>query len=163
MRMKMKQKWKRVLVSIMTIAMLASQMTAGVWATGTEHEAGEACWDYQHSFTYESNGNATHNVICPEGHVVDTTKCVYVNRVCPSCHTECNHMGNNWEYRNNGDGTHATICADCDTVVTEATGCLYTDGKCICGAVEESCSHMGNNWEYRNNGDGTHATICADC
>ncbi len=79
---KMKQRWKRVLVCVMTIAMLATQMTAGVWAT-EEHD----CWDYHETFKYTSNGKGTHKAECPEcgKTVVESADCVYVNGKCGVC------------------------------------------------------------------------------
>ena len=168
MRMKMKQKWKRVLVSIMTIAMLASQMTAGVWATGeSEHDCRDAeCKHMDNHWTYTDNGNGTHKVTCTDCGTVETEAagCVYVNGACGACGSECGHMGNHWTYTDNGNGTHKVTCTDCGTVVTETADCVYVNGVCgACGHKEPGCDHMGNNWEYVDNGNGTHKVICKDC
>lgn len=45
--------------------------------------------------------------------------------------------------------------------MSPAVPCVYTDGKCICGAEEPVHEHTS--FKYENNGNGTHKVICADC
>ncbi|MFR8170239.1 MAG: hypothetical protein ACLU9Q_05370, partial [Marvinbryantia sp.] len=134
--------------------------TDGKCICGAEEDS---CDHMGNNWKYVDNGNGTHKVICEDCEAVVTAAadCVYVNGKCGPCgHKEpgCDHMKNNWEYVDNGNGTHKVICKDCNEVVTAAAECVYTDGKCICGAAE--CNHMGNHWTYTDNGNGTHKVTC---
>lgn len=73
----------------------------------------------------------------------------------------CKHAKNHWKYEDLHNGTHNVVCTDCGETVSLAVPCVYTDGKCICGAEEPVHEHTS--FKYENNGDGTHKVICADC
>ena len=113
--------------------------TDGKCICGAELVVEEKCDHVGKEYTYANNEDGTHKVTCECGEVLaEAAECVWEEGACvcgsEAPATTCNHMGNNWTYDNNEDGTHKVICADCKEVVTEATECVYTEGKCICGA-----------------------------
>ena len=101
----------------------------------------------------------------------ENVPCTYVDGKCTQCGAEkvatdtswCNHMKNNWIYENLHNGTHNVVCKDCAETVSEAVPCVYTDGKCICGAEKPACDHMGQHFKFVANNNGTHNVLCADC
>ena len=48
----------------------------------------------------------------------------------------CNHAKNHWMYEDLHNGTHNVVCTDCGETVSQAVPCVYTDGKCVCGATK---------------------------
>lgn len=106
-----------------------------------------ACDHMANNWKYVDNGDGTHQVICADcGEVVDEhAACVYTDGKCICGHKKvatdtswCDHMGNNWIYEDLGNGTHNVVCADCGETVSQAVPCVYTDGKCVCGAEEQT-------------------------
>ena len=86
--------------------------------------------------TYTAIDSTHHHVhaVYEDGTVYDKdVACNFETGSCV-CGNTCPHTS--FTYEDNGNGTHKVICADCREVVTEATPCVYTDGKCICGAEE---------------------------
>lgn len=158
------QKKNKKLYRLLTVLLSAALMLAMVPAAFAAQ-----CYHTGNNWTYESNGDGTHKVICNDcgETVLETALCVYHDGVCLSCGAEkpeCHHTGNNWSYVDNGNGTHQVVCADCGTVVIPYAVCVYQDGACaLCGAAAPECFHTGNNFSYVSNGNGTHQIICNDC
>ena len=118
------------------------------------------------------NGDGTCSYVCTvDGKVINTMEHVWDKdgTTCVRCGakkvatdtSDCEHKNNNWIYENLGNGTHNVVCNDCHQIVSPAVPCVYTDGKCICGAEEPVHEHTS--FKYENNGDGTNKVICADC
>ncbi len=117
------------------------------------------------------NHDGTCSYVCKvDGTVINTMEHIWdKDGTCVRCNakkaatdtSDCEHKNNNWIYENLGDGTHNVVCKDCGETVSLAVPCVYTDGKCICGAEEPVHEHTS--FKYENNGDGTHKVICADC
>lgn len=117
------------------------------------------------------NHDGTCSYVCKvDGTVINTMEhiwdkdgtCVRGNAKKAATDTsDCEHTNNNWIYENLGDGTHNVVCKGCGETVSLAVPCVYTDGKCICGAEEPVHEHTS--FKYENNGNGTHKVICADC
>ena len=93
---------------------------------------------HQHSYTYTSNDNGTHNGACECGEdAIVNEACTYVSGKCEKCgyskpvtppvlppvHTH------SYTYTSNDNGTHngACVCGE-DAIVNEA--CTYVGGKC---------------------------------
>ena len=103
------------------------------------------CNHAKNHWMYEDLHNGTHNVVCADcGKVVgEPAACVYTDGKCICGHEKvatdtswCNHMKNNWIYEDLHNGTHNVVCTDCGETVSQAVPCVYTDGKCICGAAQ---------------------------
>lgn len=117
------------------------------------------------------NHDGTCSYVCKvDGTVINTMEHIWdKDGTCVRCNakkaatdtSDCEHKNNNWIYENLGDGTHNVVCKDCGEIVSLAVPCVYTDGKCICGAEEPVHEHTS--FKYENNGDGTHNVVCADC
>ncbi len=130
---------------------------------------GSECDHMAQKFDFVSNGDNTHNVLCAVcgDTLSENIACNFNDEdVCGNCGAEkintCDHMGNHWDYIDNENGTHNVVCKDCEEVVTEDAECVYTDGKCICGAEKPECKHEGAQ-TLVDNGDGTHNALCPTC
>ena len=94
-----------------------------------------------------------HSVKCTDcGKIVTaSTPCVFTDGKCvcgnvaATSQPTCDHMGNHWKYIPNGHLHHDVWCEDCDTLVTEKTPCVFTNGVCLaCGNVAKTaCDHVG--------------------
>ena len=133
---------------------------------------GHECDHTNNHWNYVDLHNGTHNVVCADcGKVVgEPAACVYTDGKCICGHEKvatdtswCNHMKNNWIYEDLHNGTHNVVCKDCGETVSEAVPCVYTDGKCICGAEKPACDHMGQHFKFVANNNGTQNVLCADC
>ena len=127
--------------------------------------------DVATNYTWVSNENGTHKVICKCADVVvnEAEKCVYEKGVCKFCGYECGHVGaGNQKVVDNGDGTHNAVCVICGEIASANIkhDFIYENNtKCLCGAVKPAdCKHEGSQ-KLVDNGDGTHNAYCPnpDC
>lgn len=97
--------------------------------------------DHQHSYTYTSNNDGTHNgaCICGEGAITNEA-CSYVSGACSKCGatetvTPPAHE-HSYSYTSNGNGTHNGACTCGEDAITNEA-CSYVGGECSkCGAID---------------------------
>lgn len=119
--------------------------------TVTINEPAPAC-DHTDStkYTYSSNDNGTHMVICSCGHMVNESEsCTGGNAtcsdkaICEKCEepygNKKEHDKNNYQYETNGNNTHKIICGDCRRTVNESVPCSGGTATCTEKAVCSDC------------------------
>ena len=162
--MKLK-KLSGLLSAVLAGAMVLSMAPAAFAATTDELPA--KCEHIQQVGV--DNGDGTCSYVCAKcAAIINTTAHVYEDHdgktTCVRCgHEKCYHTKNNWMYQDLHNGTHNVVCKDCNETVSAAVPCVYTDGKCACGALEPACEHMNQHFKFVANNNGTHDVLCADC
>ena len=89
----------------------------------------------EHTLTYTSNSNGTHNVTCSvsgcdQGHNKDSETCTIENGKCKHCSYQPTH---NLTYATNNNGTHKVTCSvsGCNqNHNNNSVACTYENGKC---------------------------------
>ena len=159
-----------------TVSRIASVILAAVMAVSMVPAAFAAATDLVEPGTRYTPIDSTHHLVQTlyengeyyeaEAACVfqDGNPCVCGNTKPAATDTSwCKHTKNHWKYEDLHNGTHNVVCTDCGETVSEAVPCVYTDGKCICGAEKPACDHMGQHFKFVANNNGTHNVLCADC
>ena len=93
----------------------------------------------EHTLTYTSNNNGTHNVTCSvsecnQGHINNDVACEYENGKCKYCnYTKPAEQEHNLTYTSNNNGTHKVTCSvsGCNqNHNNNSVACTYENGKC---------------------------------
>ena len=93
----------------------------------------------EHTLTYTSNNNGTHNVTCSvsecnQGHINNNVACEYENGKCKYCnYTKPAEQEHNLTYTSNNNGTHKVTCSvsGCNqNHNNNSVACTYENGKC---------------------------------
>ena len=159
-----------------TVSRIASVLLAAVMAVSMVPAAFAAATDLEEPGTIYTPIDGTHHLVqtlCENGEYYeapadcvfqDGNPCVCGNTKPAATDTSwCKHTKNQWMYEDLHNGTHNVVCTDCGETVSQAVPCVYTDGKCICGAEKPACDHMGQHFKFVANNNGTHNVLCADC
>ena len=160
--MKLREKTVSRIASVILAAVMAVSMVPAAFAAATPE-----C-DHVNQIAV-NNGDGTCSYVCTkDGKVINTMPHVYEDHdgktTCVRCgHEKCYHTENHWMYQDLHNGTHNVVCKDCNETVSAAVPCVYTDGKCACGALEPACDHMKQNFKFVANNNGTHNVLCTDC
>ena len=136
--MKLK-KLSGLLSAVLAGAMVLS-MAPAAFAAATDLEKPGTCYTpmdsthhlvqtlYENGEYYESKADCVFQ---------DGNPCVCGNTKPAATDTSwCNHAKNHWMYEDLHNGTHNVVCTDCGETVSQAVPCVYTDGKCVCGATK---------------------------
>ena len=89
-----------------------------------------------HTFTYTTNNNGTHKVVCSvsgcnQGHNKDSEQCTYENGKCKFCQYQ--QPSHTMTYTTNNNGTHKVVCSvsGCNqNHNNNNAACEYENGKC---------------------------------
>ena len=95
--------------------------------------------EQNHTQSYSSNGNGTHNVTCSasecnQGHINNNVACEYENGKCKHCnYTKPAEQEHKPTYTSNNNGTHKVTCSvsGCNqNHNNNSVACTYENGKC---------------------------------
>ena len=121
--------------------------------------------EQNHTQSYSSNGNGTHNVTCSvsecnQGHINNNVACEYENGKCKYCnYTKPAEQEHKSTYISNNNGTHKVTCSvsGCNQGHNkDSETCTIENGKC------KYCSYQPtHNLTYAPNNNGTHKVICS--
>ena len=164
--MKLREKTVSRIASVILAAVMAVSMVPAAFAAATDTDVGtfytpiDSTHHHVHAL-YENGDVYDADVDCvfPDGN-----PCVCGNPKPAATDTSwCKHTNNKWIYENLHNGTHNVVCEECGETVSEAAPCVYTNGKCVCGAEKPACNHMDQHFKFVANNNGTHNVLCDDC
>ncbi len=117
------------------------------WGTSAIPATGE------HTYSYVSNDNATHNVICTtSGNTITENEAhTFDAGVCTLCQAACEHT---WD---EGVVTVEPTCSVMGTATYTCTNCGVTDER------QDVATVAHTNDKFVDNGDGTHTLSCSVC